>query len=138
VLSSAPSRNGLFPETELFNKREYGFNRAQLAWYQIDPLFFKTNSDVKLEHQSNLLVYRVKEQDIFPNKESQNGVRTEISTLDLAFYPKERGPYNYDTEPSKYSAGLDGDGFLLNLKHVGVELCVNLVPTILKQPMLNT
>src|SRR6185295_828646 len=35
-----------------------------------------------------------------------------IATLDLAYYPTERGPYNYDVAPSKYSAGLDANGNL--------------------------
>ncbi|MFO7617334.1 MAG: cell surface protein SprA, partial [Bacteroidales bacterium] len=32
--------------------------------------------------------------------------------LNLAFYPRERGPYNYDTRESSYSAGLNRDGTL--------------------------
>jgi cell surface protein SprA len=32
--------------------------------------------------------------------------------LDVAYYPEERGPYNYDTYPSSYSAGVEPDGTL--------------------------
>ena len=42
-LSSTPTGNinnsGYFPEAFLTNDLAYGFNRAKLAWYVIDPLF---------------------------------------------------------------------------------------------------
>ena len=60
------------------------------------------------------MVYRAREQDIFPNKETQDGIPTEISTFDLAFYPNERGPYNYELSGSGVSAGLDANGNLKN------------------------
>ncbi len=109
VLSSIPHTES-FPESKNYNDLSSGFNRARLAWYQIDPLFFRSGSPVSDAQKSNLKVYRVQEQDIFPNKETANGLPTEISTLDLAFYPEERGPYNFETGESDYSAGLTNDG----------------------------
>jgi len=113
VLASTPQlQENLFPEAKEFDK-SYGFNRAKLAWYQIDPLFFKSGTPVSTDQQSSLKVYRVEEQDIYPNKETQNGIPTEISTLDLAFYPDERGPYNYETTGvPNISSGLTPDGKL--------------------------
>jgi len=35
-----------------------------------------------------------------------------MPVLDLQFNPRERGPYNYDAEPSEYSAGVDAQGLL--------------------------
>ena len=99
-LASTP--RGFFPEAMLNNNREYGYGRAKLAWYQIDPLFvredsrtpghIKANPDIA----SSAYVYEVFEQDLFPNKENPNGIPTNISVLNLAYYPRERGPYNYD------------------------------------------
>ena len=39
----------------------------------------------------------VNQQDIFPNLQQQYGSITNIPILELAYYPKERGMYNYDT-----------------------------------------
>ena len=35
-----------------------------------------------------------------------------VSMLDLAYYPAERGPYNFDASPTQFSAGMASDGFL--------------------------
>ena len=99
-LSSTP--RGFFPEAEWNNNRAYGYNRATLAWYHIDPLFVNPDSrtpdyiKANPDFMSSAYVYEVYEQDIFPNKENPNGIPTRISVLNMAFYPEERGPYNYD------------------------------------------
>src|SRR5690606_11409694 len=36
-LASTPQGNGLFPEGELSDSLAYGYNRAKLAWYNIEP-----------------------------------------------------------------------------------------------------
>jgi len=101
-LSSTP--RGFFPEAEWNNNRAYGYNRARLAWYHIDPLFVNPDSrtpdyiKANPDYMSSAYVYEVYEQDIFPNKENPNGIPTRISVLNMAFYPEERGPYNYDYE----------------------------------------
>jgi len=101
-LSSTP--RGFFPEAEWNNNRAYGYNRARLAWYHIDPLFVNPDSRTpdyiksNPDFMSSAYVYEVYEQDIFPNKENPNGIPTRISVLNMAFYPEERGPYNYDYE----------------------------------------
>jgi len=101
-LASTP--RGFFPEAELNNNRAYGYNRAKLAWYHIDPLFLnpesRTPDHIKAnpDLMSSAYVYEVYEQDIFPFKENPNGIPTRISVLNLSYYPRERGPYNYDFE----------------------------------------
>ncbi|MEZ4916700.1 MAG: hypothetical protein R2836_06905 [Chitinophagales bacterium] len=35
------SGNILFPEADQFNNFAYGFNRAKLSWYNVDPSFFQ-------------------------------------------------------------------------------------------------
>ncbi|WP_245820207.1 T9SS outer membrane translocon Sov/SprA [Mariniphaga anaerophila] len=118
-LASTPQlQNNLFPEGNLTNQLEYGFNRAKLAYYIIDPLFLRNNSltpgHIKNDpdQQSNHFVREVFEKEIFPAKESPVGQPTNIPVFDLAYYPEERGPYNYDTHPSAFSAGVNPDGTL--------------------------
>jgi len=122
VIASTPQYQQIFPEANTSNSLEYGFNRAKLAWYVIDPLFLRNNSltpsHIKndKELQSNHFVREVFEKEIFPAKESPVGQPTNISILDLAFYPSERGPYNFDTRPTAYSSGLNPDGTLRDPK----------------------
>ncbi|MCK4923079.1 MAG: cell surface protein SprA, partial [Bacteroidales bacterium] len=99
-LSSTPT--GSFAEGILNNDLKYGYNRARIAWYVIDPLFLRDNS-LTPEHiksndemQSSNYVREVFEKDIFPEKESPNNLPTNISVLNLSYFPAERGPYNYD------------------------------------------
>ncbi len=122
-LSSTPqgqAYNGGFPEAMLNDNLAYGFNRAKLAWYVIDPLFVRNNNitpdHIKndKEQQSNHYVREVLETEVFPNKEVPNGQPMNIAVLNLAFYPKERGPYNYDVLPTPWSAGINADGELLD------------------------
>lgn len=121
MLASTPQlQNNLFPEGNLNNSLEYGYNRANLAWYIIDPLFLRNNSltpnHIKNDKnmQSNHFVREVFESELFPDKETTVGEPTNIGVLDLAFYPNERGPYNYDTKPGNYSSGVNPDGSLKN------------------------
>ncbi|MGC9355261.1 MAG: cell surface protein SprA, partial [Mariniphaga sp.] len=118
-LASTPQlQNDLFPEGNLTNQLEYGFNRAKLAFYIIDPLFLRNNSltpdhiENDPDQQSNHFVREVFEKEIFPAKESPVGQPTNIPVFDVAYYPEERGPYNFDTNPSSYSAGVNPDGSL--------------------------
>ncbi len=110
VLSSCPSR---FPESNRSNDLGYGYKRGKLAWYVIDPLFLRNNSltpghlKANPDLQSSHFVEEVFETDIFPNKENPSGIPSNINVLNVAFYPKERGPYNYTTD-------MDSTGALLN------------------------
>jgi cell surface protein SprA len=99
VLSSIPQHQlNNFRYSDRYNDLHSGYGRAKLAWYKIDPLFFRSGSPVSADMQSNLQVYRVKEKEIYPNRDQKNGIDVEISTLDLAYNPKERGPYNYNPD----------------------------------------
>ncbi|HKR06875.1 MAG TPA: cell surface protein SprA [Bacteroidia bacterium] len=116
---------GRFEETQgmFIDSLRYGFNRAKFAWYTIDPsVFYRANAsllppNISNAELSNNNVRAVLENEIFPNKENPNNVQTELSVLNLAFYPGERGPYNYDVEPTSISAGISPTtGELLNHK----------------------
>ncbi len=119
VLASTPQfQPDLFPEGGMTNKFDYGMNRANLAWYTIDPLFLRNNSLTPdyikndKEMQSNHFMREVFEKEIFPAKESPVGQPTNIPVFDLAFYPKERGQYNFDDGTSSLAAGVNPDGTL--------------------------
>ena len=119
TLSSIPSgQDALFPEANLNNNLISGYNRAKLAWYVIDPLFLRNGASTpdhikeNPDEQSSHFVREVYENEIFPNKESTTGIPTTISVLNLAYYPDEKGPYNYDTDPGPYSSGITSDGKL--------------------------
>ncbi len=119
TISSIPQgQDLLFPEARFNNNLVSGFNRAKLAWYVIDPIFLRNGSstpDYIKQHpelQSSHFVREVYENEIFPYRESPSGIPTNIAVLNLAFYPEEKGSYNYDTDPGPYSKGMNQDGKL--------------------------
>ena len=110
-LSSVPS---MFPESKYSNDVRYGYNRALLAWYYIDPLFTRRSSNLTPSHIKNDLaqlsdpdVREIYKSELFPNKSVNMQESNTLNVLNLAYYPNERGPYNLD--PS-----LDSNGRLLN------------------------
>ncbi|MBO4645783.1 MAG: cell surface protein SprA [Bacteroidales bacterium] len=123
-LASTPQgQMQLFPEAATSDndspRRQlaYGFNRAKFCWYIIDPIFYRNNnatpSNITVEDQSAPYAREVYETELFPYKENANSTPTNISVLNLAFYPSERGPYNYDVSGAEgFSAGVDQYGQL--------------------------
>lgn len=117
-LSSTPfdsSSDALFPEAKLSNDVDYGKNRALLSWYYIDRLWTQKNSSYVPGYMkndptmlSNPYVREVKINEIFSNRDLNYGEANYIQTLNLSFYPKERGPYNLDADR------IDSEGNLLN------------------------
>jgi cell surface protein SprA len=107
-LASTPAR---FPESALSNDLSYGYNRAKLAWYSIDPMFLRnaamTPDYVKYDKDllSSHLVREIFEREIFPDSVPAYGVSKALNVLNLAYYPAERGPYNYDSE----NVNVDGE-----------------------------
>lgn len=101
-MSSVPEgQPDLFPEGSLINDRRSGFRRARLAWYVVDPLFFNNNSlkpplpeGADLDNRAR----EVLEREVFPNRQLATGTPANIPVLDLAYYPKERGMYNYNPQ----------------------------------------
>ncbi|MGV3507809.1 MAG: cell surface protein SprA [Sphingobacteriaceae bacterium] len=104
----------LFPEAQDVSLA-YGYNRARLAFYNIDPIFFNRNNTLTPDNiknnkneQSNHFVREVIEQEVFPFKQSTTGQPLTLPTFDLAYYPMLRGPYNYTT------TGINPNGTLNN------------------------
>lgn len=120
-LASIPQgQTALFPEASLYDDLRIGANRAQFNWYNIDNLFygFQNNSSkppkITEEIYSNNFMRQVLETELFPSKTPPNGQQVVLPLLDLAFYPGERGPYNYDVNPTPYTKGINSDGSLAN------------------------
>lgn len=105
TLASVPADPLLFPEN----------NRALLSWYTVDRLFTQPNSTYApgyIKNDMDALSYpyarEVSLTEVFPLKEINYGESSLVHTLNLSFYPRERGPYNLD---AKY---IDQDGNLLD------------------------
>lgn len=119
----------LFPEASLNNDITLGFNRAKLAWYVIDPLFFR-NDNITPDNINPKRNYQreVTENEVFPDKDLPAGTPANIATFDLSFFPTERGPYNYDAGPTGFSAGIDpqtGDLANPGTRWGGVQRSIN-------------
>lgn len=119
TISSVPQgQDQMFPEARFNNNLVSGFNRAKIAWYVIDPLFLRNGSSTPeyiRSHpveQSSHFVREVYETEIFPNAESPSGIPTNLTILNLAYYPAEKGPYNFDTDAGAFSRGMNPKGQL--------------------------
>lgn len=116
-LASTPQNNGLFPEASLSDSLNYGFNRSKLAWYNIEPNLQDprgNNNPVASfgrEYFGDPYIRAVNQTEIFPARTPDFG-QANLVTFDMAFYPEERGPYNYDAR----SGSVASSGKLLNPK----------------------
>jgi cell surface protein SprA len=105
----ATDRNGnvLFPEAELNNNLDYGKSRAKLSWYQIEQtlqqLDAPNNPISNRDELSDPRVRQVYQKEIFPQRTTGFG-ESQLVTFDLAYYPREKGPYNYESSTSKLNA----------------------------------
>ena len=111
TLASTPQ---LFPESSLTNNLEYGYNRAKLAWYNIEPVLQEKNNSNNplrnnLDELSKLETRQVLQREIFPQRTNDFGQGL-LTTFDLAYFPSEKGPYNYEARPGR----LDANGRLIN------------------------
>ena len=78
----------------------YNYNRAKLSWYTVDPVFYSSQrpGGITDEDISSPFARRIFRDEIFPNQDIIQGQTQALFTLDLAFYPSERGNYNYNPE----------------------------------------
>jgi len=112
IISSVPSD---FPEYSDKTTLRSGFNRSLLAWYTIDPLFTRRSSSLTpghiksdLEQLSNHYVREIPVTELFPIRDrNYSGSTSTLNILNLAYYPSERGPYNFNPN-------IDVNGHLTN------------------------
>src|SRR5574344_2349641 len=105
VLSSVPT--SILDRDNSYNKTtlESGYKRAQMAWYTVDPIFTYQGSALTPAHirsdlnqLSNHYVREVPVRELYPNRDqsSYSGATSTISCMNVAYYPSERGPYNFN------------------------------------------
>ncbi len=114
-LASVPKgQTDLFPEATNLDLSA-GYKRARTSWYVVDPLFAQ-GSNLTPQHiidnpelVSDSRVRLVSQTQIWPNQQLALGTIGNIPILDLAYYPKERGMYNFDTTNTVDADGLFTD-----------------------------
>lgn len=82
------------------NDLSYNYKRSLLAWYNIDPIFYglgNTPDNIDANQLSRDDTRQINFNELFPNQELDVTQQTLVRTLDLAFFPNERAPYNFDT-----------------------------------------
>jgi cell surface protein SprA len=117
-ISSTPAGVGgayppLFPEAVLNDSLPYGYNRAKLAFYNIEPTLQDpsdpNNPDTYENTALDPRIAPLQVQQLFPEQTVQTGQAQEV-TFDLAYYPSDKGPYNFDARPNS----INSQGKLLN------------------------
>jgi len=101
-LSSVPKSNDFAfdPSRGSGNSLETGKLRAKMAWYTIDNQFYRSTGrfkppNITEKDLQNHYMRAVGPQEVFPFK-NRTQVNNYEQVFDLAYYPTERGPYNYD------------------------------------------
>ncbi len=112
TLASTPV--GKFAEATLMDSINYNFNRAKVSWYNIEPNLQDRNAQNNplrrnLDELSDPRVRQVYTNELFPNL-TTNITNVQAFTFDLAYYPTDRGPYNFVSSPTQVAA----NGKLLN------------------------
>lgn len=102
IASTPQGQPDLFPEGSVKTLANR-YKNSLLAWYLIDPLFY-ANNDLTPDHikndaamKSDSRMRQVQQTELFPNQQLTYGSIPTIQILELGYYPKERGMYNFDT-----------------------------------------
>ena len=90
---------------------QFAYKVAKLSWYTIDNVFYRSGGpnkppNITEEDLQNHYVRPVEPQEIFPNRDPEV-INTNWPTFDIAYYPSERGQYNFN--PDLNSQGLFPD-----------------------------
>ena len=96
-LSSTPDRNvrSAYDFNATSNDLSYGFKRAKLAWNTIDPIFYTSRpSGITDDDLSLNTTRRVFSEELYPLTDIAQGQSQVVNTLNLSYYPSDRGPYN--------------------------------------------
>ena len=127
-LGSVPQFNPQFPNGDLFDDLRYGFNRAKMTWFIMDPLFFRQNSQTPANvsndpvMRANNYLREIRPTEVFPGFQpnyTQQQINQQV--LDIHYYPAERGPYNFDAN-SLDPAATDRIGLLNPRSNFGLMM----------------
>ena len=78
----------------------YNYKRGKLAWYNVDQIFYglgDTPASITAKELSRAETRQINYSELFPNVQLDITQNTLIRTLDLAYFPAERGSYNFNT-----------------------------------------
>jgi len=102
---------------------ETGFQRAKLAWYTIDPVFYTNQrpSSISDNDISTNATRRIFIDEVFPKVEVAQGQTRQQTTFDLAYYPNARGPYNANTNFDGETATQKWAGIMRSLSSTNFE-----------------
>ncbi len=96
----------------------HGFNRGKISAYTVDNIFggaqglggsYQPPGNITDADRKNFYEKLFLPTEIFPNRSVSGLINYPQNILDIAYYPKERGMYNYNTD-------LESDGRLKNPK----------------------
>ncbi|MEL1253326.1 cell surface protein SprA [Flavobacterium sp. DGU38] len=124
TLASTPFINNAGDKTfgADLNSLEYGYKRAKLAWYSIDPIFYTQKPDgISNDDLSLNTSRRIYSKELYPNTDIAQGQLQVINTLDLTYYPSERGPYNNNPDFSTNPANANFGGIMRSLNSTNFE-----------------
>ena len=129
-LSSVPKKGALFDSKDFdadFTDIRSGGKRAKISWYNVDQTFFSgtrpsgvTDNDLSLNKTR-----RIFNIELFPNTDIAQGQNLNLNTLDLSYFPSERGPYNnnnaFSTNPKNNFGGIMRSISSTNFEQSNVE-----------------
>ncbi|MCK5815408.1 MAG: cell surface protein SprA, partial [Flavobacteriaceae bacterium] len=112
-----------------------GKKRARLGWYVVDQLFYGSSSlqpsNIDDTELSRAEVRRVRYDELFPEQDLDITQSSIIRTLDLAYFPSDRGSYNYDntnvggdgkfTDPEERWGGITRPLTVTNFEQANIE-----------------
>ncbi|MDR2907223.1 MAG: cell surface protein SprA, partial [Bacteroidales bacterium] len=113
----------LFPEsglpinaTDIRRSLGHRYNVAKLSWYIIDYIFYdRPPTGISKNDLSDHYTRDISMKEIFPNKDLDASQTPRQSTLNLSYYPSEKGPYNYEVGGlAGFSKGINSDGSLID------------------------
>jgi cell surface protein SprA len=77
----------------------YNYKRGKLAWYSVDQIFYgagDTPASINADELSRAETRQINYRELFPNVQLDITQNALVRTLDLAYFPQERGSYNFD------------------------------------------
>ena len=109
ALASIPQGLPEYPESKLNDDWRIGSNRARLAWYTIQ---FGTRA---ANDNNSSYTRAIQQEELFPKRRRISTYSiAEERIFDITYFPRERGPYNFDIPNGYpgYSAGIDNQAQL--------------------------
>lgn len=129
-MASTPLEFGKVKNTQLYGDTpqdvqnlKNGYGRSKIAWYSIDPIFYTSQrpSDVTTEELSKNSRRRIYVDEIFPQADVAQGESLVQTTLDLAYFPQYKGPYNNNPDFQNQTSDQKWGGIMKPLSTTNFE-----------------